>query len=196
MIRSGLVVVAVLGAAAVGSAAPPPVPATPASIEELVYAAPVTLRHGYQSDWRVERPLVTAGYLVVLRVKPALVYPRQVAEPVLYAGDQTGERLNVGYRSGHVVAIVPGPLDLARSPIWFGQPALPEQVGAKAIATERARATARGIRPAAPTSVKRALRAALQLDDKQDLLREAGLLVQLFAPDEEELARTLRRDSN
>lgn len=193
-ISSGLTLLLLLGVEA--QAAPPPVPKTPAGVEQLVYAAPFTLRQAYPSDWRAERPLVSSGYLVVLKVQPDLVYPRQVAEPVLYVGDQTAERLNVGYRSGHVVAIVPGKVDLARSPIWFGRPALPEQVDAATIREERTRAAAAGIKPVTGGNVARAVRNPLALESKTDLLQEAGNLVEQYAPDEVEQARALKRDPN
>jgi len=127
---------------------------------------------------------VTSGTLLVLRVQPELVYPRQVAEPVLYVGSQTAERVNVGYPSGYVVAIVPGNLDLTRSLIWFGTPALPEQVDGKTIDAERARAIAAGIRPPLAGRVRSARRDARALGDKRDLLREAALLIEHYAPDD------------
>jgi hypothetical protein len=39
------------------------------------------------------------------------VYPRQTAEPVLYIGATTAERVNIGHESGRVVAIVPSALN-------------------------------------------------------------------------------------
>ncbi len=192
----GLTVAGAVLTAVSASAAPPAVPATPARVDDLVYAAPFTLREGYAHDWRAERPLVTRGYLVVLRVQPALVYPRQVAEPVLYVGNQTAERLNVGYRSGHVVAIVPGDVDLKTAPLWFGTPALPEQVNASAIDVERLRAARAGIRAVPTRLVARAVRVPLALGSKADLLREAGALVDLYASDEEDLARALKGEDN
>ncbi len=173
---------------AVASAGVPPVPATPAGVEDVVYAAPFVLEQGYVSDWRLERPLVTRGHLVVLRVAPDLVYPRQTAEPILYAGEQTVERLNVGYPSGYVVAIVPGTADLARVPIWFGTPGLPESVDAGTVRAERSRAEASGIAPVPPDRIRSVLRKPLAVADKSALLREAGALVQLYAPDESERA--------
>lgn len=178
-----LPVVGILAGAAAASAAPPKIPATPANASDVVYAAPFTLRQGYLHDWRLERPVVTSGTLLVLRVKPELVYPRQVAEPVLYVGDQTAERLNVGYPSGYVVAIVPGSLDLSRSLVWFGTPALPEQVDGKTISAERAKAIAAGLKPPLASSIRSARRDALLLQDKQDLLREAALLIERYSPD-------------
>ena len=176
--------------AAVGAGVPP-VPPTPAAVEDIVYVAPFVLTHGFASDWRAERPLVTRGHLVVLKVAPDLVYPRQTAEPVLYAGDQTVERLNVGYPSGYVVAIVPGALELDRVPLWFGTPRLPESVDAAVVRAEQARAGEAGIRPPAAERVQAVLRPRLELGDKSDLLREAAALVELYAPDEKDLAAAL-----
>jgi hypothetical protein len=190
-----LLMLAVLFAPA-ARAGVPPVPATPAGVEDVVYVAPFVLDKGYVSDWRRERPMVTRGHLVVLRVAPDLVYARQTAEPVLYAGDQTVERLNVGYPSGYVVAIVPGTADLGRVPIWFGTPGLPEAVDAQVVRAERSRADAAGIQPIPADRIRAVLRKPLQLGDKADLLREAGALVQLYAPDESERAAVLTQQGN
>jgi len=179
------------GLPAAAMAGVPPVPPIPAAVEDVVYAAPFALKEGYTSDWRAERPLVARGYLVVLKVAPDLVYPRQVAEPVLYAGDQTVERLNVGYPSGYVVGIVPGGVDLGSAPLWFGTPRLPESVDAEVIRAERSLADAAGIRPVSPERIHSVLRKPLDLADKLDLLREAGALLQLYAPDESERAANL-----
>jgi hypothetical protein len=186
--------VALAGLAPAGAGAQVPrVPATPAAVEALVYATPFVLEEGYVSDWRRERPLVTRGHLVVLRVSPDLVYPRQTAEPILYAGEQTVERLNVGYPSGHVVAIVPGAADLGLAPIWFGAPGLPEAVDADRVRAELTQARAAGIQPLPPDRVRAVLREGLELSDKSELLREAGRLVDLYAPDETDRAAALGR---
>jgi hypothetical protein len=174
----------------------PRVPATPAGVQDVVYAAPFVLKEGYRSDWRRERPLVRQGHLVVLRVSPDFVFPRQTAEPVLYAGDETVERINVGYTSGYVVGIVPGNTALGLIPIWFGAPRLPESVDASMVRIEQSRARAAGIQPVSPDRIRLALRKSLELGNKSDLLREAGMLVQLYAPDERELATTLTRSGN
>jgi hypothetical protein len=169
----------------------PPVPATPAAVQDVIYAAPFVLKDGYPSEWRRERPLVTRGHLVVLRVAPDYVYPRQTAEPILYAGDQTVERINVGYPSGYVVGIVPGSGDLGLVRIWFGTPGLPEAVDANLVRAEQARARMAGIQPLSPDRVQSALRKPLDLADKSDLLREAAVLIRLYAPDETERAAAL-----
>src|SRR5262245_39219373 len=103
-------------------------PSTPAAVSELVLAQPFKLGKGYENDWSKEREVVTSGTLVVLKVDPELVYPRNSAEPVLFAGDKTVQRLNQGHESGHVIGIIPGEIDLTMAPIWFGRPELPERV--------------------------------------------------------------------
>lgn len=170
----------------------PAIPTTPSAIKGLVYARPFTLASGFPTTWRAEQPMVTSGWLVVLDVNPALVYPRQIAEPVLYAGDQTVERINVGFESGKVVAIIPSRVDLKTQPVWFGTPELPERVDARRIVSERTLATRAGILPLPMQLVDAAVAqggAELRVADKGALLREAANLIIRFAPDETELAQ-------
>jgi hypothetical protein len=202
--RSPLLLVLALAATAL--AAPPPVPPTPAPIVKLVSARPFALEQSYASDWRREKPRVTTGYLLVLEVDPDLVYPRQVEEPVLYVGRQTAERLNVGYRSGHVVAIVPAVtdpeakdyVDLGKVRIWFGAPEMPERVDAARIEAEHDAATQAGIAPRPRDEVDAALKrggAALRRERKQRLLGDAADLVERYAPEETDLIAGMRRGS-
>ena len=184
------ILVAVLALAVSAPAQTPPLPSTPAGVD-LVYAEPFILQQGYQSNWSKENPTVTSGYLIVVRVDHDLVFPRQVAEPVLYAGNQTAERINVGYISGHVVGIVTGPLDPARDPIWFGTPQLPEQVSSNTVQSERQRAVAAGIRATSPAFLRSALRSEIVLADRAALLRHAADLIRQYSPDEGELADNL-----
>ncbi len=173
---------------------PPAIPSTPAAVEELVYARPFTLQEGYTSDWSRERPIVTSGVLLVLKVNPDLVYPRQVAEPVLYVGDRTAERMNVGFRSGYVIAIVPGHVDLTEAPIWFGTPELPERVDAERIRSERALADSARIKPFGPGKIHGALARGgnrLEVGDRTGLLRQVVPLIVKYSPAEKSLAESL-----
>ncbi len=176
---------------------PPEIPATPATVAELVYARPFTLAKGYKFFWSKERQNVTTGTLLVLKVDKALVYPRAIAMPVLYVGDQTAERLNHGHKSGHVIAIVPGEVDLTKQPIWFGTPDLPERVDAKKIKSERALADKAKIKPFSKEKVKAALDKGgerLRLEDATALLREAAApLIEEYSPQEKHLADDFRR---
>jgi hypothetical protein len=190
-------------AAAVVIAAPPQVPATPAAVQDIVFAQPFTLDQGEVSTWRADRPVVDSGYIVVLKVNPDLVYPRQSAEPVLYVGDTTAERLNVGYRSGYVVAIVGADvtgdkaMDLSKVKIWFGTPELPERVDATRIAQESALADAAGIKPFAADKIANLLAQNQTLNEatKAGILNEVAALIRRFSPQEEELAVSLDASS-
>jgi hypothetical protein len=180
---------------------PPPLPAaTPVGGVTLIEARPFTLDVPYTHDWRAERPQVTAGVLLVLGVDPDLVHPRQGLEPVLYVGDQTVERINFGGESGHVVAVVPAPvdgqghvaLDLSRTPIYFGTPALPEQVDAATVAQELAAAQARGIAPPTAAAVAAVSQPEVRFHDSYDVRVFAADLIEAWSPMETDLVSGLR----
>jgi hypothetical protein len=171
----------------------PPVPTTPAAVSDLVYAQPFTLVEGYQYDWSADRPTVRSGILVVLKVDPDLVLPRNAAEPVLYAGNQPVQRLNQGYESGYVIAIIPGETDLTQAPIWFGRPELPERISTPRVQSERALAAAADIRPFAADKVQNVRQEPIQAADLFSLLRDhVANLVLEYSPQERDLAETWR----
>lgn len=183
-----------------GPTAPPEVPSSPTPGWDLVYARPFTTDQPFVHWWRKERPLVDAGWLLVLSADPSVLAPRETAEPVLFVGSQTAERFNKGHEDGALIAIVPssltpdGQLDLKleEAPIWFGEPALPEQVDALAVKQARELAERSGIRPFTADQVSLAIGASgevLQLQDRTSLEHEAARLVLRFAPREESFAR-------
>ncbi len=174
-------------------------PATPVAVENVVSIQPFELEAPAKHLWRVEQPMVTSGYLLVLKVDPALVVPRQVAEPVLYVGHQTAERVNVGSESGHVIAILPAQidpekpdyLDLSEQLFWFGSPELPERVDAKRIAAEHQEAIAAGIRPFGAEKIATAMARGGLVNEKaskRDLIHDAmRRLVREYSPQERSL---------
>ncbi len=190
-------------AGAVVVAAPPQTPATPAAVQDIVFAQPFTLDQGEVSTWRAERPVVDSGYIIVLKVNPDLVYPRQSAEPVLYVGDTTAQRLNVGYRSGHVVAVVGAEItgeqamDLSKVKIWFGTPELPERVDANRIAQESALADAAGIKPFSADKISGLLAQNETLSEQSmaGILDDVAAQIRRFSPQEEEVAVALEASS-
>jgi hypothetical protein len=180
---------------------PPPLPeTTPVGGVELVLARPFTLQTPYEHEWRAERPEVAGGLLLVLKVDPAMVWPRQVAEPVLFVGGQTAERVNLGHRSGHVIAIVPAPvdargrvtLDLSEAPIFFGAPALPEQIDAEAASAELAAAREAGLQPPSEKAVEAALTSQVRFPGRDELTLYASDLIESWSPDEKDLVAGLR----
>lgn len=180
---------------------PPELPAAPASLPvKLVLAEPFTLGQPSVHSWRLEQPQFDSGYLLVLEVDRTLVHPRQAAEPVLYVGEQTAQRLNLGHESGFVVAVVPAPraaaggiaLDLASVPIFFGAPDLPERIDAAAIAREVAAARAAGVAGAGAAAVAKAARPQLAFADDWELHLHAADLIEAYSPSEGDLVAGLR----
>ena len=169
------------------------IPSTPASVKDILYARPFTLERPYRNDWSQERAMVSMGILVVLEVEPGFVVPRDALQPVLYAGNVAVQRLNHGHRSGRVIGIVPGNVDLTGAPIWFGTPQLPERVKESIVRSERALAEKAGIRPFAPEKIAGVLRPAASATDLAALLRNvAAELVYQYSPQEKELADSWR----
>lgn len=183
-------------------AAPTVVVDQPRPVNEVVLARPFILEQPFEFDWRAERPLVKSGWIIVVAVDKALVAPRQLAEPVLYVGGQTAERLNLGHGSGRLVVIVPAPLDeagavrsiVSAQPTFFGAAMLPEQVDAATIAREIGAAKAAGV--ATITAEAEAVARVrggdlLRVHDRAALLAATAPVVRTFAPDEQDRAQLL-----
>src|SRR5262245_14695996 len=169
----------------------------------LVFAEPFRLDQPTTHWWRAERPSYAAGWIVVLEAPASLATRRQVYEPVLYAGDQTAERVNAPVDSHRVVAVVPSALDgsgapaldLPHAPLWFGAPRLPEQVDEAVIQDELRGARARGQGRRAPREVEQALRAGGGLHvyaGREDLELELARVIELYSPEEADLVRGMR----
>ena len=180
-----------------------PAPADPRTTAvELLEARPFVLDAPEVHHWRAEQPTYRAGYVLVLRTDPELVRARQTAEPVLYVGDQTAQKINHPDATGNLVALVPAPLDgaggvaldLANTPIWFGAPGLPEQVTADTIAAERVAAEARRVGPPRLSAAFQARRNVemLYARDRADLDLMLADLVEFYSPDEGSLVEMLR----
>lgn len=171
---------------------------------ELFEAQPFVLDEPFVHEWRKERPLVSSGYLLTLRVPADLARPRQTYESVLYVGQQTAERCNWPEDGEFLVVLVPAPvdasgqvrLDLEHTPIWFGSLALPEQVDAAIIAREHELALARGIGPARPAASAhlRSLAAdTVRVRRRVDLDPYLADWIERYSPGEADLVAGLRR---
>jgi hypothetical protein len=163
------------------------------AVDELLAVQPFVLEQGYKFDWSAEVPDVRAGTLVVLKVDPDLVQPRNAPEPILYAGDRTVQRLNRGAGTGVVIGIIPGDVDLATAPIWFGAPGLPESVTDETIQKERVLAERAQIQPFAAATVERASVERVAASDLAELLRtRVAELVLEYVPEERDLVDSWR----
>jgi len=181
---------------------PPPLPANGLdAVIELVHARPFTTDTPFEHSWRAEAPLFDAGILLVLEVSDrSLIHPRQTAEPVLFVGDQTAERINSGHESGFLVALVPAPrdtrgevdLDLAAVSIFFDLPALPETIDAAAAQAALSRARQAGIAPPAPDKVAAVTVEQVHFSDLGDVHAHAADLIEAWSPLEVDLIAGLR----
>src|SRR6266851_3076870 len=172
-------------------------------VRDLVFAESFKLDKSYPHTWRKEQPQVSSGYVLVLAVDPEFVRPKQVAEPVLYVGNQTAERINAADVSGRLVVIVPSALnargevdlDLNSVPIWFGTAELPERIDAAQLNAELSAALRKGVRPLAQERVQGALRRggkSLHLPNRQALGQKIAALLQEYSPNETDLIRGLK----
>lgn len=170
-----------------------PVPPTPAAIKGILATQRFTLETPYRYTWTKEPRMVSTGVLVVLEVDPAYVVPRNTLEPVLYAGNVAVHRLNHGHRSGRVIGIIPGNIDLATAPIWFGAPELPERLTQAMVETERERAEKAGVRAVPQARIAGVERPAVAAKDLAALLRDVvSKLVYQYSPQEKDLADSWR----
>jgi hypothetical protein len=168
---------------------------THSGVSGLVLARPFTLAQPESFRWVKEQPSYDAGWLVVVRVDPELVRPRQVGVPVLYAGTTPIELLNDGYPSGISIGLVPASVDLEHSPLFFGPTTLPERVDASYGAQVLAAAKARGFAPPTPAewvAARKAGGAPVHVADRGDLQHQAADLIDAYAPSEHERAERYR----
>jgi hypothetical protein len=169
-------------------------PATPAAVKGILAARRFTVGTPFPYTWTKEHIMVSSGTLVVLEVDPALVVPRDTLEPVLYAGNVPVMRLNHGHKSGRVIGIVPGNVDLATTPIWFGAPELPGRVTTAMAEAERARAEKSGVlRTFGRAPIVGLDQSAAASEDLAALLRTvAADLVLTYSTQEKDLADSWR----
>lgn len=176
---------------------PPELPAAPAK-------SPITVVEAREFDlgaktthfWRKEQPQYDRGLVVVLKVDPTLVHPRQSAEPVLYVGGQTAERVNLGHESGHVIAIVPfvddAKIDLAVAPIFFGTAELPERIDGVRAAEELAAAIRAGAKAPGASAIAAVTQPSVSFADDYELKLFCSDLIAQYSPTEIDLVNGLR----
>lgn len=166
-------------------------PATPAAVKGILAARRFTLATPYQYTWSKDRRMVATGTLVVLEVDPAYVIPRDTLEPVLFAGNVAVHRLNHGDKSGRVIGIVPGDLDLGTASIWFGTPQLPERLTPALIESERALAEKAGVRAFGEAKIAAVTQPPVAAQDLSSLLRTTvAELVLQYSPQEKALVES------
>ena len=184
-----------LGSLAMAQDQPATAVGTHSGVSGLVLARPFTLAQPATYSWVKGQPSYDAGWLLVVRVEPELIRPRQVGVQVLYAGTTPIELLNDGYPSGVAIGLVPASVDLEHAPIFFGPTTLPERVdaayGAEVLATAKARGFA-GPSAAEWAAARTAGGSPSRVDDRGDLQHQAADLIDAYAPSEHERAERYR----
>jgi hypothetical protein len=125
-----------------------------AAVHGVRGAWPIVLGAPFQYTWTATPQLVNEATLLIVDADPEWLRLRQTDAPVLFVGAAPAERLNVGVECGCAIVLVPGVVDPATTPIYFGSATLAERVDAAAGARELAAAVAEGARgfaaPVAP----------------------------------------------
>ncbi len=172
----------------------PDIPSNPMAEEvRLVEARRFTVGEKIVHAWRRDGLQYDSGWLLVLEAAPGLILPRQTYEPVLYVGAQTADRVHASEQSGRVVAIVPGDFLLTDVPIFFGAPALPEELGQTEIDAALQRAVDAGVVPPSLDAVARAVDPTpLHVADHYQLRQRAVDLVEKHSPQATDFIRGAR----
>lgn len=147
-------------------------------VAEVALAWPFQVEVPFAHAWSADRPLVEQGLILVVQVDPEVARPRQGPHPVLYVGDMPAERLSWSATAPWLVVLAPGPVDLARTPVYWGDHTLPEQVDAAHGQAQLAAALAAGISPRGASATALTLRVV----DQQALIAAVAPLVQQWAP--------------
>ena len=153
-----------------------------AAAPTLVEARPVRFKQAHLFQWSAPPRPVQEGVVLVLGVDPEQARPRQGPHPVLYVGDTPAERLSWSSTAPTLVVFAPGPVDLASTPVFWGDERLPEQVDAAHGRAQRARAEAEGARPFTAEQLRAATGAPLLVDDSASLYEAVAPIVDRVAP--------------
>ncbi len=167
----------------------------PLPVDDLVAARTFVLEEPRPYDWMKGHEPIRSGVLLAVDAEPALCLPRQVAEPVIYVGAVPAERLAADWGSGRLLLLVPGEVDLAALPVYFGTPALPERIDAIHGQAALAEAWNAGVQPFSQDRVDAALKAGgepSELTDSRSLDHAIASFIDAWAPEEHQRAEGLR----
>lgn len=153
-----------------------------AAAPTLVEVRPVRFEQAHLFQWASPARTVREGVVLVLGVDPEEARPRQGPHPVLYVGETPAERLSWSSTAPYLVVFVPGPVDLATTPVYWGDERLPEQVDAAHGREQRQEAEAGGARPFASGELAARSEAPLTVTDSAGLYEAVAPIVQGYAP--------------
>ncbi len=152
---------------------------------ELVLSQTFDLTEAYTYTYTNPQQSMTNGTIVVARIHPEDGRVRQVGGHVLYIGPVAAERVNNGDKDGHVIAFVPGHVDLDDATVFWGPATLPERMQPEEGQKAHAQATKSAV-------VDLQTAPHIQVRDAAALYRRLADLIDAYAPGEPERARGFR----
>ena len=167
---------------------------TPKAPIELVVAKPFKVEKPipFVIDGK-KKQMKKEGYLLVLKADKDLLAPKNSPDFLIYADKAVGWKINSGYRSGHVVVMVPK-CDLLKANLWFGSRLVPNHLTPALFKGEVRDASSRKVKPFSKKAVTKALKTGgdtLVVKDMNELWFESKPLILRYSPDERELAESL-----
>ena len=167
----------------------------PKSVSDLVLVRPFTVKKPMSFVVGGKTRKVTEGYVLVIKAHLGLLEPRNAPDYLLFVGDAVGQKVNSGYKDGHVIVITPK-LDLSKAPLWFGSREIPNRLTPSRVAFERKAAERVGVRPFDKKVVEKARQRGgerLLAADLNELWYETVPLILEYAPAEKEMAKSMRK---
>ncbi|MEW6746562.1 MAG: hypothetical protein AB1486_27805 [Planctomycetota bacterium] len=162
---------------------------------ELIYARPFEVEQPIPFVVGGKIEASKKGYIVVLKADLRVLEPMDVPDHVIFAGKAVTQKINSGYRSGYVVAMVPE-VNLFESALWVGSRLLPDTITPEVYDREQRAATERKIKPLTKRQVEEALAkggSVLRVKDMNELWFETKPLILQYSPQEREMAESLRK---
>jgi hypothetical protein len=139
--------------------------ASPDDVTGVLFVQPFTLDQACTYDWRADQPAMTSGWILAVGVTPELAEQKDTWNPVLYVGRYPADIVATDPQLGRMVVIVPGDVDLAHDPVFFGSLELPDQVTAERAGEEMQAALAAGFQPMTAEALRLASAESVQVAD-------------------------------
>lgn len=162
----------------------------------LLFAQPFHLDQAYQYAWLKDGPMVSEGWLVAVSTDAEIAAVRDTHDELLFAGATPIERLNEASESGVVIGIIPSPVDLATTPIYWAKPEiLPEAMTSQDAQATLAAATSAGVAAQGAAVAQRAQKdngGPVFEKTQGTLYRYAADVIERFSPQEADLISGLR----
>jgi len=163
-------------------------------IVSIAHIEPFELETPVPYPWNASQESIVDGTLLVIHIESERARIRQVGGPVLYVGNTPAARLNPGHLDAHIIAYVPGHVDLSVAPVFWGPSTLPEAVrpsieGEAAVRNGQAK-------PFAVSEINPVLQPQRTFKNEKHIQVRAADLIEKYAPQDMDFARGYRTGWN